>query len=167
METLSRAAGVARAVATALVVIAIDQASKQIVVNSIGRGESDNVFFGLELTNTRNRGVAFGFLEGQAVLVGVLIGVALLVLAVYFALNATRPLLWLPVGMLLGGALGNLIDRIREGAVIDFIDPIAWPAFNLADAAIVVGVLTLLYVAEAGVGAQPDRRSGEHRTQGR
>ena len=51
------------------------------------------------------------------------------------------PLLWLPVGLLLGGALGNLADRAREGAVIDFIDPVAWPAFNLADACIVVGVL--------------------------
>ena len=59
------------------------------------------------------------------------------------------PLLWLPVGLILGGALGNLADRAREGAVIDFIDPIAWPAFNLADAAIVVGVLGLLYVVEA------------------
>jgi signal peptidase II len=58
------------------------------------------------------------------------------------------PLLWLPVGMLVGGALGNLADRAREGAVIDFIDPVAWPAFNLADASIVLGVLTLLYVVE-------------------
>jgi len=79
----------------------------------------------------------------------VLISGALVLLVVYFALNARRPLLWVPVGMLLGGALGNLIDRIREGAVIDFIDPVAWPAFNLADAAIVIGVLGLVYVAEA------------------
>ena len=63
--------------------------------------------------------------------------------------NSDVPLLWLPVGLILGGALGNLADRAREGAVIDFIDPIAWPAFNLADAAIVIGVLGLLYVAEA------------------
>ena len=67
----------------------------------------------------------------------------------YFALNSTVPFLWLPVGLILGGALGNLADRARDGAVIDFIDPIAWPAFNLADAAIVVGVLGLLYVVEA------------------
>ncbi len=58
------------------------------------------------------------------------------------------PWLWLPTGMLLGGALGNLADRARDGAVIDFIDPSFWPAFNLADASIVVGVLGLLYVAE-------------------
>ena len=58
------------------------------------------------------------------------------------------PLLWLPVGLLLGGALGNLADRARDGAVIDFIDPVAWPAFNLADACIVVGVFLLLWIVE-------------------
>jgi signal peptidase II len=58
------------------------------------------------------------------------------------------------VGMLLGGALGNLADRAREGAVIDFIDPIAWPAFNLADASIVLGVLLLFWVLE-GPRARP------------
>ena len=146
---MGRAAGWARAGAATAAVIALDQISKQIAVNSIGRGESVDVFFGLELTNTRNRGVAFGFLEGNDVVLGVLIAVALGVLAVYFTLHASRPLLWLPVGLLLGGALGNLIDRAREGAVIDFIDPVAWPAFNVADAAIVIGVLALLYVAEA------------------
>ena len=52
------------------------------------------------------------------------------------------------MGLLLGGAIGNLIDRAREGAVIDFIDPIAWPAFNIADACIVFGVLAMLYVME-------------------
>ena len=81
--------------------------------------------------------MAFGALDGSGTIVAVLIAVALVLLLGYFALNADRPLLWLPVGMLLGGALGNLIDRAREGAVIDFIDPVAWPAFNLADASIV------------------------------
>ena len=52
------------------------------------------------------------------------------------------------MGLLLGGALGNLADRAREGAVVDFIDPVAWPAFNVADSCIVVGVLALLYVVE-------------------
>jgi signal peptidase II len=80
--------------------------------------------------------------------VAVLIGVSLALLIAYFALHLSMPLLWLPVGMLVGGALGNLADRAREGAVIDFIDPVAWPAFNLADASIVLGVLTLLYVVE-------------------
>jgi len=149
---VNRGAGWLRALAASVAVIALDQGSKQIAIASIERGASNNVFFGLDLTNTRNSGVAFGFLEGQSVVVSVLIAAALVLLCVYFALNATRPFLWLPVGMLLGGATGNLIDRVREGAVIDFIDPVGWPAFNLADAAIVIGVLALLYVAEAKPG---------------
>lgn len=135
--------------ATTGAIVALDQASKQLVVTSLRRGEEVNVFLGLDLTNTRNRGVAFGVLEGDGLLVGLLIGVSLGLLAGYFALNAGRRGLWLPVGMLFGGALGNLADRAREGAVIDFIDPIAWPAFNLADASIVLGVLALLYVLES------------------
>jgi signal peptidase II len=141
-------AGMARAFATAGVVVALDQATKQIAVNSLRRGESVNVFLGIDITNTRNTGVAFGALQGGGLLVGLLIGLSLGALVGYFVLHADRPLLWLPVGMLLGGALGNLADRAREGAVIDFIDPVLWPAFNLADASIVIGVLMLLWVLE-------------------
>lgn len=145
---MSRAAGWGRAVATLAVVLLVDQATKALAVARIDRGDAVNVFFGLDLTNTRNRGVAFGALEGSATIVGVLIAAALVLLVGYFAYSASRPMLWLPVGMLLGGALGNLVDRAREGAVIDFIDPSFWPAFNLADASIVIGVFGLLYVVE-------------------
>ena len=143
-----KARGLARAVATAGTVVALDQAAKQIAIASIERGESENVFFGLDITNTRNTGVAFGVLEGGGLLVGLLIGLSLGILVVHFAFNLGRSGLWLPVGLLVGGALGNLADRARDGAVIDFIDPVAWPAFNLADASIVIGVLGLLYVVE-------------------
>jgi signal peptidase II len=143
-----RGAGWARAGATLAVVLVADQATKALVVASLDRGESTAVLLGLDLTNTRNTGVAFGFLEGRATVVALLIAVALSLLLAYFAAHAARPALWLPVGMLLGGAAGNLVDRVREGAVIDFIDPPAWPAFNVADACIVAGVLVLLYVAE-------------------
>ena len=149
---VSRGAGWARALVTVVIVFALDQASKQIAVASLERGDSVNVFFGLDITNSRNRGVAFGALEGSATLVGILIAVALVLLLAYFATHASRPWLWLPVGMLLGGALGNLADRAREGAVIDFIDPIAWPAFNLADVSIVIGVGALLYVVDGPPG---------------
>ena len=148
-----RLAGVARAVATVAVVVGLDQATKQIAVSSLDRGERVNIFFGLDLTNTRNKGVAFGAFEGGGVVVAVLIGLALALVIGYFAVNAGRPWLWLPVGLLVGGALGNLADRAREGAVIDFIDPIAWPAFNLADTSIVIGVAALLYVLEGARGA--------------
>jgi signal peptidase II len=143
-----RASGPAAALATAGVVVAIDQATKQLAVSRIARGDEVNVFFGLDFTNARNTGVAFGALEGGGAVVAILIGLSLALLLGYFTLNREKPWLWLPVGLLLGGALGNLADRAREGAVIDFIDPVAWPAFNLADACIVIGVLALLYVVE-------------------
>ncbi len=138
----------ARAAITAAIVVALDQATKQIVDARIERGDQVAVFPGLELTNSRNTGVAFGALEGGGLLVAVLIGLSLTLLVGYFVLHRDMPWLWLPVGLLLGGALGNLIDRAREGAVIDFIDPVAWPAFNVADSCIVVGVFSLLWVVE-------------------
>ena len=66
----------------------------------------------------------------------------------FFFAHAERPLAWLPTGLLLGGAIGNLIDRVREGAVTDFVKFTAWPAFNVADIAITLGVVALLYVLE-------------------
>jgi len=140
--------GPAAALATAGLVVAVDQATKQLVDSDIARGDSVNVFFGLDFTNTRNTGVAFGALKGGGLVVAVLIGLSLALLIGYFFVNRDMPWLWLPVGLLLGGALGNLADRARDGAVIDWIDPIAWPAFNVADACIVVGVLSLLWVVE-------------------
>jgi signal peptidase II len=130
------------------VTVGIDQISKAWVVATLDRGESNNVFLGLDITNVRNTGVAFGALSGGGTLLVVGIVAALALLLVYFGTHAAIPWLWLPTGLLLGGALGNLADRAREGAVIDFIDPLAWPAFNLSDAAIVVGVAALLYVLE-------------------
>ena len=74
----------------------------------------------------------------------------LLVLVVYFLMRPTRRGLWVPTGLLLGGALGNLIDRLAQGYVTDFIKLPAWPAFNISDMAITFGVLSLLYVLESG-----------------
>ena len=145
-----RVSGPAAAVATAGLVVAVDQATKQLAATNITPGDQVAVIPGLHLTSTRNTGVAFGALEGGGLVVAILIGASLALLVAYFVANRERAWLWLPVGMLLGGALGNLADRAREGAVIDFIDPIAWPAFNVADSCIVVGVLLLLWLVEGG-----------------
>jgi len=142
-------------VVTAAVVVALDQVTKSMVRDRIVPGEHVDVFPGLHLSNVRNTGVAFGALEGAGLVVAVLIGLSLTLLIAYFAVNREVPLLWLPVGMLVGGAAGNLVDRAREGAVVDFIDPVRWPAFNLADSCIVVGVLLLLWVVERGA-RRPD-----------
>lgn len=139
----------ARALAVAAVVIAADQLTKTLVRHHVERGSRDGVFPGLDLVNVRNKGVAFGlFAEGKAPVV-LLTGAALLALVAYFALHTSRPGLWLPTGMLLGGALGNVLDRVRFDAVTDFLDPPLWPAFNVADVSITLGVLALLYVLEA------------------
>jgi signal peptidase II len=145
---VTRLGGVTAAVATAGVVVALDQITKQIAVANVERGEHAGLFPGLEISNTRNTGVAFGVFQDGGTIVAVLIGVSLMLLIGYFLRHSDVPWMWLPVGMLLGGALGNLADRAREGAVIDFIDPVAWPAFNVADSCIVVGVFLLLWVVE-------------------
>ena len=137
-----------RAGAVTAVVIALDQATKAIVRSSMAPGDRDGVFPGVEIVHVRNEGVAFNQLGGGGTIVAVVVAVALLALLAYFATHLYKPLAWLPTGMLLGGALGNIIDRIREGAVTDFIKLPAWPAFNVADTSITLGVLMLLYVIE-------------------
>ncbi|HEU0024607.1 MAG TPA: signal peptidase II [Thermoleophilaceae bacterium] len=139
-----------RALAAAVVVLALDQATKALAKDRIAPGEDVDLIPGLGLTNVRNTGVAFGALEGAGLVVAVLIALSLTLLLAYFVVHRDVPWLWLPVGMLVGGAAGNLVDRAREGAVVDFIDPVSWPAFNVADSCIVVGVLLLLYVVERG-----------------
>ncbi|MFL6039643.1 MAG: signal peptidase II [Gaiellaceae bacterium] len=141
-------AAIAKAVSVVGLTVFADQVTKAIAIASLERGDEVNVFLGLDMTYVRNEGVAFGALSGGGTLLVTAIALALLGLVVYFVTNSDVPFLWLPVGLILGGALGNLADRAREGAVVDFIDPIAWPAFNLADAAIVIGVLGLVYVSE-------------------
>ena len=121
-----RVSGPAAAVATAGLVVAVDQATKQLAVTNIAIGEQVSVIPGLDLTNTRNTGVAFGALEGGGLIVAILIGASLALLVAYFIANRDKPWLWLPVGLLLGGALGNLADSC------------------------IVGVLLLLWVAERG-----------------
>lgn len=132
-----------------LVVVGLDQLTKHLVRSSIVPGEEQRLLPGIELVDTRNHGVAFGFLPGDQVAVTILIAVALIALLVYFALNLTRPLIWLPTGMLVGGALGNILDRIRSGSVTDFVKlPLGWPPFNLADASITLGIVALFLVVE-------------------
>jgi signal peptidase II len=138
----------ARAALVMAAVIALDQAAKALVRSSVAIGDRDGVFPGVELVHVRNEGVAFSRFSGGGTVVAVIVGAALLALVAYFVTHLDKPLVWLPTGMLLGGALGNVIDRIRDGAVTDFIKLPGWPAFNVADVSITCGVLVLLYVTE-------------------
>jgi signal peptidase II len=130
-------------------VVALDQATKALVRATVDQGDREAVFPGVEIVHTRNTGVAFGALAGGGAIVTVVIALALVALLGYFATHVQRPLVWLPTGMLLGGAIGNVIDRARDGAVTDFVQlPLGFPPFNVADMSITFGVLVLLYVIE-------------------
>jgi signal peptidase II len=137
-----------RSGAVMAVVIVLDQATKALVRSGVAVGDRDGVLPGVEIVHVRNEGVAFSRFSGGGTVVAVIVGAALLALVAYFVTHLDKPLVWLPTGMLLGGALGNVIDRIRDGAVTDFIKLPAWPAFNVADVSITFGVLVLLYVTE-------------------
>jgi signal peptidase II len=135
--------------AVVALVLGLDQLVKHLIRSSIVPGEERRFLPGVELVNTRNHGVAFGFLPGNQTAVTILIGVALCILLTYFARHATLPLIWLPTGMLLGGAVGNIVDRLRSGSVTDFVKlPLGWPPFNLADASITLGIVLLFLVID-------------------
>jgi signal peptidase II len=143
--------------------VLLDQVSKAIVVSSLSVGEHDRIGLGFSLTNTPNTGLAFGIGQGEGFVLAITV-VALALVLVWFALDPGRPGLWLAVGLLAGGAIGNLADRVRADAVTDFIDPPLWPAFNLADVAITLGALGLILVslspAPGGDEVEPKPGSG-------
>ena len=129
-------------------VVLLDQATKYWIQSRMAYGECapviPNIF---HITYILNPGAAFGILENKTwffVLVAVLLigGMAY----IYPRLPSDRPLLKLGAGLLTGGAVGNLIDRIRLGQVVDFFDFRIWPIFNVADICIVCGVACLAYV---------------------
>jgi signal peptidase II len=152
---VSPAATTARAALVALVTVAADQGVKAIVRGSIALTEEVDVVPGVHLVHVRNSGVAFSILSDGGWLPTVVGLAAVIALLAFFFTHLRRPLVWLPTGLLLGGAAGNLIDRIRIGSVTDFIKLPHWPAFNVADIAITIGVIALVYVLEG-----PPRRAG-------
>ena len=143
-----RTAAIARAALVAVVVLALDQLTKHTIASGIDAGEVKKFLPGITLVHVRNTGVAFSIFSGGGTLVLVFTLAALALLVGYFARHPDRPYLWIPTGMLVGGAVGNLIDRIANGAVTDFIKLPHWPAFNVADMSITFGVLALLWVLE-------------------
>jgi signal peptidase II len=134
------------------VVVAADQGSKAAIESSLVPGERVSVLPGLHLTDVHNKGIAFGLAGGGGAGLIVLTMAALALILFLFARNSTRPGIWVAVGLLAGGAFGNLADRVRIDSVTDFIDLPIWPAFNLADVAIVLGVagLALVFMEEQG-----------------
>jgi signal peptidase II len=151
----ARAAAFRRSALVAALVVGLDQLTKRTIASGIGPGEVRRFLPGIDLVHVRNTGVAFSLFSGGGTIVLVFTLLALAALTGYLALRPDRPGLWLPTGLLVGGAIGNLIDRVADGAVTDFIKLPLWPAFNLADLAITLGVLALLWVFDR-------RRSDAH-----
>ena len=146
--------------AAAVAVVGLDQATKAFVVGSVEEGERNEILPFLDLVHVRNEGVAFGFLsDASEGLVLTVTAVALALVVGWFVFNRERPLAWLAVGLLAGGAIGNLVDRLTRDGVVDFIDFPAWPSFNVADIAITLGALTLALIALAG--PEADRGTDE------
>jgi signal peptidase II len=138
------------AAALCALVVALDQGAKALAEHNLTSGESASLIGPLDLTLSHNEGAAFG-LAGSGGIGLLLLAVAALVLVgFFFARDPTPPGLWVAVGLVAGGALGNLIDRALAGEVTDFIDLPHWPPFNLADVAIVIGVVLLaaIYLRE-------------------
>jgi signal peptidase II len=132
-------------------VLAADQAAKAAIEAHLVIGERVEVLGPLELTYVHNSGVAFGLAGGAGGGLLLVTAVALIVISSLFARNPTRKGMWIAVGLVAGGALGNLVDRVRADAVTDFIHIGSWPNFNLADVAISAGVIlmVLIYLRDA------------------
>jgi signal peptidase II len=132
--------------ALAALVLVADQIAKAAIEARLVPGEQVDVLGPLELTLAHNRGVAFGLAGGAGVPLVLVTLVALGVVGYLFARDPARPGMWVAAGLLAGGAIGNLADRVRVGEVTDFVAVSSWPPFNLADVAITLGVLVLLLI---------------------
>ncbi len=128
------------------IVVALDQGAKAIVRHNLVPAQRVSALPGLHFTYVHNKGVAFGLAGGGGGGLVIVTALALALILVLFARSAERPGMWIAVGLLAGGALGNLADRVRIDSVTDFINLPLWPTFNLADVAIVLGVAGLAFV---------------------
>lgn len=136
----------------AIVIIVLDQITKWIIINQVDYGQSIPVINGFfDITRVHNPGAAFGLFADKQILF-ISFTVVTIVLISLLALKYARkePNLQVYLGLILGGAIGNLIDRVRFNYVVDFIDVYVgryhWPAFNVADSAICIGIGLLTYL---------------------
>jgi signal peptidase II len=150
--------------AVAAAAIFADQLTKQIIGRTLAVGERVDILGPLSIHHVENSGIAFGFFASRTTVVIAITAIAVGWMVWFFARAGRRhPVLPVGLGLVLGGSIANLIDRIRLGRVTDFLDFGAWPAFNLADTVIVVGVAVLfgaLVLADRS-GRMHGRRDGD------
>jgi signal peptidase II len=146
---LSRGAAALTMLGLGAGIVALDQWTKQLAVTHLlDSGVRSVPVLGpyIRFTYVENRGAAFGLLQEQTSFF-IVVGLTVIGVILYSLRQMSRPslILTLSLGLQLGGAIGNLIDRIRFGFVVDFVDLTVWPVFNVADSAIVCGVIGLAY----------------------
>lgn len=131
----------------AATVIVLDQITKAIVRGSLDRGESwPDADWPVRIRYVTNTGAAFGILQDQTTFLIVMALIGLAAIYLYYRYPPfEHGVVPIAIGMMLGGAAGNLIDRIRLGRVTDFVDFRFWPAFNVADSSITIGILVILF----------------------
>jgi signal peptidase II len=124
--------------------VVADQVTKQVVGRTLELGDSVDIVGPFSIHHVQNSGIAFGLFGSRTSIVIAVTAIAVAAMLLFFARSGRRhPVLPVALGLVLGGSIANLIDRVRFGYVTDFLDLIAWPAFNLADTFIVVGVAIL------------------------
>jgi signal peptidase II len=136
-----------------------DQVTKHVVTSQLALDEEVHILGPFSIHHVQNSGIAFGLFASATALVTALTAFAVGWMLVYFARSGARhPVLPVALGLLIGGSASNLVDRIRLGYVTDFLDLRYWPAFNLADSFIVVGVAILFTTLLIGEGRVRRRR---------
>jgi signal peptidase II len=144
----SLAAGAAQWTALAAIAfaaIAADQLTKYVVTSQLALDDGVHIIGPFWIHHVQNSGIAFGLFASAAAIVILATGIAVSWMLVFFGRSGARhPILPVALGLVIGGSLSNLLDRVRLGYVTDFLDFRYWPAFNLADSFIVIGVLVLL-----------------------
>jgi signal peptidase II len=131
--------------AIALAAVVVDQVTKHVVAGSLRLGEGVHVVGPFTVRHVENSGIAFGLFSNATAAVIVVTAIAIGWMLAYFARSGARhPVLPVALGLVIGGSVSNLADRVRLGFVTDFLDFRYWPAFNVADSCIVIGVGILL-----------------------
>jgi len=131
--------------AIVLAALAADQLTKKIVTGHLQLDEGTHIAGPFWIHHVQNSGIAFGLFASATAAVIALTGIAVAWMLLFFARSGARhPVLPVALGLVIGGSLSNLLDRVRLGYVTDFLDLRYWPAFNLADSFIVIGVGILL-----------------------
>lgn len=132
--------------ALAAAIVGLDQLTKWIIRGWLERGEAYSLIWPLKIVHVTNSGAAFGMFQGAGPLLVITSVVGMVAILVYlFNPGFAHPLMRLGLAFMLGGAVGNLIDRVSEGRVVDFVKVPNFPAFNVADSAITIGVFFLIW----------------------